>query len=121
NDNAPDKVKPKPEHSLDGWVFESLCRRTTRAYPSTLMLRRELFERHGGFISERNWEDTEFELRLALETQFVAVGDPLTVIRAAASSISREHGLEGDLVRDRGRLRILDAFAEKHHQHERYN
>lgn len=114
-------IKPRDSAMRDGWVFESLCRRDTRAYIPTLMLRRALFEAHGGFLPERNFEDTEFMLRLSLETPFVAVHEPLTVVRAVESSTSREGGLEGDLVRDRDKLRILDAFVTRHSAHSRFS
>ena len=74
-----DLPKPGDEHMHDGWVFERICRGQTRARQQTLMVRREVQERVGGFVAARNWEDSEYELRLALETEFVAVREPLTV------------------------------------------
>ena len=116
-----DRPKPKLESMQDGWVFESICRGKTRARQQTLMVRRNVAERVGGFIDARNWEDSEYHLRLAQETEFVAVREALTVICTVQSSISREEGLEGDLVRDRQKLKLLDDLIEKHGGHSRFN
>jgi len=120
HEGKPDEPKPKPEQMRDGWVFETLCSGDTRAHLQTLVIRRAMFERCGGFSSHRNWEDTEYELRLSLETQFLAVREPLTVICTVESSVSREEGLEGDVERDRQKLSILDELVEKYGDHPRF-
>ncbi|MCB9935652.1 MAG: glycosyltransferase family 2 protein [Planctomycetes bacterium] len=112
--------KPKPEQMRDGWVFETLCSGQTRAHMQTLVVSREVQRRVGGFIDARNWEDSDWQLRLALETEFLAVREPLTVICTVESSISREAGLEGDLQRDRDKLRLLDALVARHGDHPRF-
>ena len=113
--------KPKPEQMRDGWVFETLCSGETRAHLQTLVIRRSVFENCGGFSSNRNWEDTEYELRLSLETQFLAVHEPLTVISTVENSISRQAGLQGDIVRDEEKLGILDQLIQSHSDHPRFD
>lgn len=116
-----DRPKPSAESMQDGWVFESLCTGSTRAHIQTLMISRAAFVATGGFGALRQWEDTEFELRLALLAPFVAVPDVLTVITPAPDSISREAGLEGDLRRDREKLDFLAQFVAAHGRHPRFS
>lgn len=116
-----DRPKPSPDAMQDGWVFESLCAGTTRAYIVTLLITREAFEATGGFGNARNWEDTEFELRLALLGPFVAVPEVLTVVTPSPGSISREAGLEGDLQRDREKLGLLAGFVAARGKHPRFS
>ena len=112
--------KPSMQRMCDGWVFETLCHGRTRAHMQTLMVRREVASRIGAFKQEKAWDDTEYTLRLALETPFLAVHDALTVICTEADSLSRKGGLEGDLLRDADKLRILDDFIARHADHPRF-
>jgi glycosyltransferase involved in cell wall biosynthesis len=116
-----DQPKPKPEQMRDGWVFDTLCGGQTRAHMQTLVVSREVQQRVGGFVNARNWEDSDWQLRLSLETEFLAVREPLTVICTVESSISREAGLEGDLQRDHDKLRLLDELTARHGGHPRFN
>ncbi|MCB9893285.1 MAG: glycosyltransferase family 2 protein [Planctomycetes bacterium] len=113
--------KPRMENIRDGWVFDSLCSGQTRAHLQTLMIRREVFARVGGFASHRNFEDFEFCLRASLDFPFTAVAEALTVIETVESSVSREAGLEGDLERDHLKLEVLRAFRQRHGAHERFH
>ncbi|MBZ0135241.1 MAG: glycosyltransferase family 2 protein [Planctomycetes bacterium] len=113
--------KPKLEYIRDGWVFETLCDGRTRAHQQTLMIRREVFERIGGFTDHRNFQDFEYCLRASLDFPFKAVPDALTVIHTVESSISREVGLEGDLRRDKMKLLVLEEFSERFSSHDRYD
>lgn len=116
-----DSPKPKPEQMRDGWAFETLCSGETRAHLQTLVIRRSAFEKCGGFSGHRNWEDTEYELRLSLETQFLAVQEALTVISTVENSVSREAGLDGDIARDLEKLVILDELIDKYGSHARFD
>lgn len=116
-----DQPKPKPEQMRDGWSFDTLCSGQTRAHMQTLVVSREVQRRVGGFREVRNWEDTEYALRLSLESEFLAVREPLTVICTVPGSISREAGLEGDLQRDRDKLQLLDELVAGHGDHPRFN
>lgn len=116
-----DQPKPKPGQMRDGWVFDTLCGGQTRAHMQTLVVSRDVQRRVGGFVDARNWEDSDWQLRLSLETEFLAVLEPLTVICTVESSISREAGLEGDLQRDREKLRLLDGLVAEHGGHPRFS
>ena len=121
HDGERDRPKPKPEHMKDGWVFDSLCSGETRAHMQTFMLTRAAYDKVGGMCDARNWQDTEWHLRIAMEFQFVAVDEVLTVIHTVESSISREAGLEGDIRRDRRKLELLDNLVARHAAHPRFN
>lgn len=117
----PDQPKPAPKYMQQGWVFAGLCAGNTRAHIQTLMITRRAFELTGGFGTNFQWEDTEFELRLALHVPFVALPEPLTEIMTVPDSISREAGLEGDLRRDRIKLGLLDEVIARNGTHERFD
>ena len=62
----------------DGWVLPHVLRNPSLA-PSSVMLRREVFEATGGFDSSlRTAEDLDFFLRAALRFQVAVISDPLT-------------------------------------------
>lgn len=116
-----DRPKP-PESALhEGWVFDALCSGATRAHLQTLLVRRELIERSGGFAPLFNFEDSEFCLRASLDFPFVCVREALTVIHGAPTSVSRDAGLEGDLKRDALKLSVLEDFGRKFAMHPRFN
>jgi glycosyltransferase involved in cell wall biosynthesis len=122
HEGSPDQPKPRPEQMQDGWVFESLCRGTTRAHLQTFLVTRQAVLESGPFAPLYNFEDTEFMLRLALRVPFVAVPRVLTTIcTPGQTTVSREAGLEGDLRRDELKLRVLREFAAAHSQQERYS
>ncbi len=121
HDGERDRPKPKPEHMKDGWTFDTLCSGETRAHLQTFMITRAAYAKVGGMCDARNWQDTEWHLRIALEFPFVAVNEVLTVIHTVESSISREAGLEGDLKRDRRKLELLDQLIANHGRHARFN
>lgn len=116
-----DRPKPALEEMKTGWVFRSLCEGATRAYVVALMITRKAFEATGGFGPQRNWEDTEFELRLALSAPFISVPEVVCLVHAGQSSVSREAGLEGDLERDRLKLGMLDALIKTNRQRPRFD
>ncbi|MCC6574760.1 MAG: glycosyltransferase family 2 protein [Planctomycetes bacterium] len=116
-----DVAKPSAESLRDGWCFKSLCEGNTRAHLQTLMVRREVTQRCGGFLPLYNFEDAEFALRASLDFEFVAVPRALTVIHGAPTSVSREAGLEGDLKRDAIKLKALEEFAAKYASHARFD
>ena len=116
-----EQPKPRAQYMRDGWVFETLCSGQTRAHMQTMIVKRDVAQRVGGFAHTSSWDDTEFALRLSLETPFVAVHDALTVICTEDDSLSRKDGLEGDLERDTQKLRMLDSFIERHANHLRFN
>ncbi len=118
---SPDHPKPQPAHMKDGWVFDTLCSGETRAHLQTFMITRKAYQKVGGMCEARNWQDTQWHLRIALEFPFVAVHEVLTVIHTVESSISREAGLEGDLKRDRRKLQLLDELAATHGAHPRFD
>jgi glycosyltransferase involved in cell wall biosynthesis len=115
-----DKPKPPLNALAEGWVFEQVCDGRCRPHLQTLLVRREVFAKVGAFIAARNFQDSEFCLRAALEFPFVCVREPLTVIYTQDSSISRSAGLEGDLRRDALKLKVLDEFTLKHGSHPRF-
>lgn len=121
HDSAMNTPKPSLESMIDGWCFESLCDGRTRAYMPTLLVRRQVRERVGGFAPLYNFEDSEFCLRAALDFEFVALDAPLTIVHAAQVSVSRDQGLEGDLERDALKLRVLQEFAVNHDAHPRFS
>lgn len=113
--------RPAMKYMRDGWVFDTLCSGETRAHMQTLVVRRELAHKVGGFAHQYSWDDTEFMLRLSLESPFVAVHEALTVICTEVDSLSRRGGLEGDIERDAVKLRTLDTFIDKHAEHPRFD
>lgn len=116
-----DVAKPPAGHLKDGWCFGSLCDGSTRAHLQTLLVRREVTGKCGGFLPLFNFEDAEFCLRASLDFEFVAVPCALTVIHGAATSVSREAGLEGDLKRDALKLQVLADFASKYGAQPRFS
>ncbi|MBK9975157.1 MAG: glycosyltransferase family 2 protein [Planctomycetes bacterium] len=116
-----DQPKPAPRYMQEGWVFAGLCAGNTRAHIQTLMITRQAFELTGGFGTNFQWEDTEFELRLSLHVPFLALQEPLTEIMTVPDSISRQAGLEGDLRRDRIKLGLLDELIANQGRHERFD
>lgn len=116
-----DKPKPPQSALAEGWVFEQVCDGRCRPHLQTLLVKREVFAKVGAFIAARNFQDSEFCLRAALEFPFVCVREPLTVIYTQESSISRSAGVEGDLRRDALKLKILEEFAQKHSAHPRFD
>ncbi len=116
-----DAAKPAPESMRDGWCFETLCDGRTRAHLQTLLVRRAVTEKLGGFLPLFNFEDTEFCLRASLEFEFVALPRPFTVIHGAPDTVSRDRGLEGDLKRDMLKLRVLHEFSLTYSAHSRYS
>lgn len=116
-----DKPKPPQNALAEGWVFEQVCDGRCRPHLQTLLVKREVFQKVGAFISARNFQDSEFCLRAALEYPFVCVREPLTVIYTQESSISRSAGLEGDIRRDALKLKVLEDFALGHGAHPRFD
>ena len=116
-----DKPKPPQSALAEGWVFEQVCDGRCRPHLQTLLVKREVFAKVGAFIAARNFQDSEFCLRAALEFPFVCVREPLTVIYTQESSISRSAGLEGDIRRDALKLKVLEEFALKHGAHPRFD
>lgn len=120
------KAKPKEDQMQGGWAFASLCRGDTRAHLQTLVIRRDVFEKTAGF---RDWgypigtqfEDSDLCLRAALEYEFVACPEALTVIYTQDETLSRRAGLEGDLKRDAAKLEILAGLADEFKDHPRYD
>jgi glycosyltransferase involved in cell wall biosynthesis len=115
--------RPKPPQGAlcDGWVFDTLCSGATRAHLQTLLVRRAVIDKVGGFAPLFNFEDSEFCLRAALEFPFVCVREALSVIHGSPSTVSREAGLEGDLKRDALKLRTLEEFAARFGSHPRFS
>ena len=67
---------------LSGDILHDLLADRTGAYIGTLVVRRELFEKVGGFDeSLANREDLDFELRLAAVADAVAVAEVVTRVR----------------------------------------
>ena len=67
---------------LSGDILDDLLAGRTGAYIGTLVVRRELFEKVGGFEeSLANREDFDFELRLAAIAEAVAVPEVVTRVR----------------------------------------
>lgn len=116
-----DQPKPKPSQMRQGWVFGSLCTGDTRAHVQTLMIRRQVFERVGGFAGYPNFMDTHFALKCALEFQFLAVQQPLTIICTPPKTMSRAGGTEGDVQRDHIKLGVLDDFEREYGNHPRFD
>lgn len=116
-----DKPKPPLVALAEGWVFDQVCDGRCRPHLQTLLVRREVFAKVGTFIAARNFQDSEFCLRAALEFPFVCVREPLTVIYTQESSISRSAGLDGDIRRDALKLKVLDEFGQKFSQHARFS
>jgi hypothetical protein len=104
-----------------GWVFDTLCSGDTRAHVQTLMVRREVWEKCGGFAPYPNFMDTHYNLKVALEFQFLAVIEPLTTICTPPTTMSRAGGTEGDVKRDHIKLGVLDDFEKEFSGHERFN
>lgn len=120
-DGKETEPKPSVRNMRDGWAFDSLCCGETRAHMQTLIVRRDVAHKVGGFAHQYSWDDTEFVLRLSLESPFVAVHEALTVICTEEDSLSRRGGLEGDIERDSIKLRTLDTFIDKHASHPRFD
>lgn len=114
-------AKPKPEQMQQGWVFGSLCRGDTRAHIQTLMITRAVWQKVGGFAPYPNFMDTHFALKAALEFQFLAVMQPLTVICTPPRTMSRAGGTEGDVKRDYIKLGVLDDFEREYAGHARFD
>lgn len=121
HEDKPDQPKPRPEQMRQGWVFESLCSGDTRAHVQTLMVHRRVFEKIGGFASYPNFMDTHYNLKAALEFQFLAVLQPLTVICTPPKTMSRIGGTEGDIKRDHIKLGVLDDFEREYGKHPRFS
>jgi glycosyltransferase involved in cell wall biosynthesis len=121
HEGKPDQPKPKPEQMRQGWVFDSLCSGDTRAHVQTLMVHRRVYEKIGGFASYPNFMDTHYNLKAALEFQFLAVVQPLTVICTPPKTMSRIGGTQGDVKRDHIKLGVLDDFEREFGNHERFN
>lgn len=67
---------------LSGDILHDLLAERTGAYIGTLVVRRDLFEKAGGFDeSLANREDLDFELRLAAIAEAVAVAEVVTRVR----------------------------------------
>jgi hypothetical protein len=102
-------------------VFASLCNGDTRAHVQTLMVRRQVYEKCGGFAPYPNFMDTHYNLKVALEFQFLAVIEPLTTICTPPATMSRAGGTEGDVKRDHIKLGVLDDFEREFGTHARFD
>ncbi len=80
------------------------------AVSSTLMVRREAFERVGGFTNLRMNEDYEITLRLATSYSASYLSEPLVLIREHAGRTSRSYG-EMPLL---DYIRIVRTFLSRH-------
>lgn len=121
HEGKPDQPKPKAEQMRQGWVFDTLCSGETRAHVQTLMVHRRVWEKCGGFAAYPNFMDTHYNLKVALEFQFLAVIEPLTTICTPPKTMSRAGGTEGDVKRDHIKLGVLDDFEKEFGGHERFN
>lgn len=121
HEDAPETPKPKPTQMKQAWVFDSLCSGDTRAHVQTLMIHRRVREKCGGFAPYPNFMDTHYNLKVALEFQFLAVIEPLTTICTPPETMSRAGGTEGDVKRDHIKLGVLDDFEREFGDHERFN
>ena len=76
---------------LSGDILEDLLSDRTGAYVGTLVVRRDLFQKVGGFDeSLANREDLDFELRLAAIAEAVAVAEAVTRVREHEGRRTRE-------------------------------
>lgn len=121
HEGKPDEPKPRAADMKQGWVFDTLCSGRTRAHVQTLMVRRAVWEKCGGFAPYPNFMDTHYNLKVALEFQFLAVIEPLTTICTPPATMSRAGGTEGDVKRDHIKLGVLDDFEREFGGHERFN
>lgn len=87
----PRKVRPKRAE----WVFDELYLKAFAMPPSTVMVRREVFERSGYFDETmRKAQDFECWLRIAMDYPISAVPEPLCLRRVNPQSITATTGLE---------------------------
>lgn len=121
HEGKPDQPKPRPEQMQQGWVFPTLCTGDTRAHVQTLMVHRRVFDKCGGFAPYPNFMDTHYNLKVALEFQFMAVKQPLTTICTPPKTMSRAGGTEGDLKRDHIKLGVLRDFEAEFAAHPRFD
>jgi GT2 family glycosyltransferase len=76
---------------LSGNILHGLLADRTGAYIGTLVVRRDVFEKVGGFDeSLANREDLDFELRLAAIAEAVAVAEVVTRVREHEGRRTRE-------------------------------
>jgi glycosyltransferase involved in cell wall biosynthesis len=77
--------------------------------PHAAMIRRELFERVGGFVKMRGAEDWDFWLRCLAECDFIAVRRPLVRYRRHDSQLSGNYALVAA-----GVMWMMDEFERRH-------
>jgi glycosyltransferase involved in cell wall biosynthesis len=121
HEGKPGTPKPRPDQMRQGWVFADLCTGDTRAHVQTLMVHRRVWEKIGGFARYPNFMDTHYNLKAALEFQFLAVVEPLTTIFTPPATMSRAGGTEGDIKRDHTKLGVLDDFEKEFAGHPRFD
>ena len=84
---VPSRTPPRGEVP-SGWVSPALMR-SNFIVTSSVLLRKAEFDRVGGFTANRGWaEDLDLWLRLSRVCQIAFVGEPLTIYRDHAQSLS---------------------------------
>jgi glycosyltransferase involved in cell wall biosynthesis len=81
------------DHARAGWIFEDALKKCTIG-PSTVMMERALFEKHGGFREDLEIaEDYELWLRITARHAVAYLDEPLTVKRAGhGDQLSEKYG-----------------------------
>ncbi len=83
--------EPMGYRSPDGNTMRALCAGTL-FQPSAGMVRRDVFEKVGGFDeSLDSVEDLDFQYRCAAHTEFVKISDPVIYYRINPTSMSRNY------------------------------
>lgn len=92
----------------DGWVLPHVLRNPALT-PASVMFRRDVFERVGGFDSTlRTAEDLDFHLRVALRFQEAVISEPLT------RAMRGHQGLSALARTNRDYLDVIERFLQQH-------
>lgn len=99
--------RPMGYRSPEGDTLRALCAGTL-FQPSAGMVRRDLFERVGGFDTSLNSvEDLDFQYRCAVHTEFAKLDDPVLYYRINPTSMTRNYP------------RMIERSLEVHQDHAR--